>query len=378
MMNSMRLRLWTLLAFLAGALAFAQNSVPSGDRPRIAAGLVTEEQIPALESDLVLNPDNLDARAKLLSDYRQRRKGPDFMRHLLWLSDHHPESQILDSALETGFTKDDGWLNTAAEYQKGRAIWEQKLIETGNSPVVLFHAGLFFEYTDPERAAQLFHRARELEPSSGKYLSAEATIYWVAFANHAFPDAPADGSYTEAAGRLEHNLLTSTDASLVSQVGTELVQGSMANASETQNARGYDLLQRAIDIDPENPKWKDAFEAVKAEREAMAKAAREADASSVHATVLTGPQASEANLLKKVEPVYPELATQARIQGTVEFKMTIGPDGHVQNIELLRGHPLLVDAAKQAVEQWVYRPTLLNGNPVTVTTTVTILFQLTQ
>jgi protein TonB len=83
-----------------------------------------------------------------------------------------------------------------------------------------------------------------------------------------------------------------------------------------------------------------------------------------------------ANLIHKVDPVYPPLAYQARIQGTVRFTVIIGRDGRIQNLQLLSGHPLLVEAARQAVSQWEYRPTLLNGSPVEVVTQVDVNFTL--
>ncbi len=82
------------------------------------------------------------------------------------------------------------------------------------------------------------------------------------------------------------------------------------------------------------------------------------------------------NLIQKVTPVYPPLAKQARVQGIVQFNAYIGKDGHVQNLELISGHPLLVAAAQEAVQQWIYRPTLLNGNPVDVVTQVDVNFTL--
>jgi protein TonB len=77
-------------------------------------------------------------------------------------------------------------------------------------------------------------------------------------------------------------------------------------------------------------------------------------------------------------PVYPPLAKQARVQGTVSFEVTIAKDGTVQNIHLISGPPLLVQAAMQAVQQFVYKPTLLNGNPIEVITTIDEHFTLSQ
>jgi TonB family protein len=84
----------------------------------------------------------------------------------------------------------------------------------------------------------------------------------------------------------------------------------------------------------------------------------------------------EANLLKKVAPAYPELARQARIQGVVVLNAVIGKDGTVQSLSLVSGHPLLAPAALEAVKQWVYKPTLLNGQPVDVATQINVNFTL--
>jgi periplasmic protein TonB len=94
--------------------------------------------------------------------------------------------------------------------------------------------------------------------------------------------------------------------------------------------------------------------------------------------IRVGGNVQAANLIRKVVPVYPPLAKQARIQGTVRFQAIIGKDGTIQNLQLVSGHPLLVSAAQQAVSQWVYRPTLLNGDPVEVVTTIDVNFTLSQ
>jgi protein TonB len=85
-----------------------------------------------------------------------------------------------------------------------------------------------------------------------------------------------------------------------------------------------------------------------------------------------------ANLIRKVEPVYPPLAKSARVQGTVEFTAVISKDGNIENLQLVRGHPLLVNAAKEAVLQWKYKPTQLNGQPVQVITDIIVNFTLSQ
>jgi len=79
---------------------------------------------------------------------------------------------------------------------------------------------------------------------------------------------------------------------------------------------------------------------------------------------------------KDVRPVYPPIAQSARVQGVVIVEATIGPEGTVQEAKVLRSIPLLDQAALDAVKQWVFTPTTLNGQPVPVIMTVTVNFTL--
>src|SRR5271165_7285833 len=85
---------------------------------------------------------------------------------------------------------------------------------------------------------------------------------------------------------------------------------------------------------------------------------------------------SQGLLISKVQPTYPPLARQARVQGTVVLQALIGKDGSVQNLTVISGHPMLIQAAMDAVKQWRYRPYLLNGEPVLVETTINVNFEL--
>jgi protein TonB len=74
--------------------------------------------------------------------------------------------------------------------------------------------------------------------------------------------------------------------------------------------------------------------------------------------------------------VYPPLARVAHVEGTVILEAVLGADGLVREVGVLRSLPLLDQAAVQAVEQWQFTPTLLNGEPVPVVLTVTVMFSL--
>jgi len=89
-----------------------------------------------------------------------------------------------------------------------------------------------------------------------------------------------------------------------------------------------------------------------------------------------GGQVQEALAINKPNPVYPPLARQARIQGKVQLHAIIDKEGRVSQLEVISGHPLLVKAALDAVQNWRYRPTILNGEPVEVDTTIDVNFVL--
>jgi protein TonB len=94
--------------------------------------------------------------------------------------------------------------------------------------------------------------------------------------------------------------------------------------------------------------------------------------------IKVGGNVQSAKLVRQPRPVYPPLAKQARISGVVKLSAIISKDGTIQHLEVISGHPLLVPAALEAVKQWVYQPTLLNGEPVEVQTQIDVNFTLSQ
>jgi protein TonB len=83
-------------------------------------------------------------------------------------------------------------------------------------------------------------------------------------------------------------------------------------------------------------------------------------------------------IVSKVPPVYPELAKSARVSGVVHLAAVIAKDGTMQELHSLGGPALLIQSAMDAVKQWVYRPTFVNGQPVSVETTIDVNFTLSQ
>jgi periplasmic protein TonB len=92
--------------------------------------------------------------------------------------------------------------------------------------------------------------------------------------------------------------------------------------------------------------------------------------------IRVGGNVQAALAIRAPKPAYPPLAKQARIQGVVKLNAVIGKDGAIQDLKAVSGHPLLVPAALEAVRQWLYKPTLLNGEPVEVVTVIDVNFTL--
>ena len=94
--------------------------------------------------------------------------------------------------------------------------------------------------------------------------------------------------------------------------------------------------------------------------------------------IRVGGEVAQANRVSAALPVYPPEAKQNRIQGTVKLEIVIDKSGHVSQVTVTSGPPELIQSATDAVWQWVYKPTLLNGEPVFVQTTVDVNYTLTQ
>jgi protein TonB len=92
--------------------------------------------------------------------------------------------------------------------------------------------------------------------------------------------------------------------------------------------------------------------------------------------VVVGGRVKMARLIHRVEPQYPPLARQMRTSGVVELVGIIATDGRIRELKLRSGNPLLAPAALEAVRQWVYEPTLLNGEPVELVAAISVTFRL--
>jgi TonB family protein len=351
---------------------------------------MTADQARQIEQQLTRDPEDLTARTRLIAYYLMQAMPDPWMLHVLWLIEHHPESaQAISYPTHNPPDIDPG------KRQRVKSAWLQQADAHPQDAAVLGNVAEFIELEDPFAAAAMLKRARDLNPIWTESLS----LLYAQSINDSQPPLPGAGarpmSNSSFAAAVKSELESTTDANLVGSVGQHLAgMGLPPEFAGTdpltsrlrENARanasyGEFLLKRAQSLDPGSQRWPAALVALRA---ASQSAAVTENPSSPPAPppatgiqrIRVGAAVQQSNLLHQVDPVYPPLARQARIQGVVRFNVVIAQDGHIGNITLINGHPLLVPAAQEAVKQWTYRPTLLNDDPVEVATVIDVNFML--
>lgn len=232
-----------------------------------------------------------------------------------------------------------------------------------------------------ERAASEFQRVIQIDPNNKQAYYSLGVIDWAKSYPVRVRARPRAGMRAEDAGRI----VNAAERQALKSKYDRVIEDGIAN------------LERAIQIDPNYDEAMEYMNLLIRERadlrdtpEEYSKDIASADEWVQRALetkrqkaqngrpqqIRVGAGAQQENLVRKVDPVYPAMAEQNRIQGVVRFTALIGKDGHVKNLQLISGHPLLVAAALEAVRQWVYKPTLLNGEPVEVLTQIEVGFSL--
>jgi beta-lactamase regulating signal transducer with metallopeptidase domain len=371
-----------LLLFLPALyLTAAARSADTQEQPKAAAvfnweriATMTPEDAARLES----TPEDLDAQVKLTSYYQLKREEEPYTQHLLWIIQNHPDSEDL-TAVEYGFRR--GQMLSAENHAKILAAFEDAMAAHPTNPVIEYNAVRFIIGTDALRALDMLHALESSDPSNrDKYKQDIGTIYIAAELNDIAPSSQINNVLisNENGTLLRSQLESSRDANLLANTGRMLIElNRPSHNNPVQFNRGIELIQQAIAVDPGNKEWADQLQ------EAKDAPARQANEESMNqagipqpGTVRIDGKLTQADLISKTDPVYPPLALQARISGTVKFIATVGTDGKVEKLQLVSGHPLMVKAAKDAVLNYVYHPATVDGKPVPFETEVIVPFKL--
>jgi len=347
------------------------------NRPNLTPGDAAQ-----LEQYLAANPGDLAARERLITYYFSAGVREPRLIHTYWLITNHPESN--EAAITSlGITPRATSFNTEADYEHAATLWRQQASAHPNDEAVLTHAGTFFAQPggDPNEAERLFLQARALNPEGASGANHLAKLYATAIlGTTGDPKFPNDNP--DFGNRVRAQIENSTDRVLLMQTGNLLLGAAappLANGRPLPpgqlNLNEHPLLIPAQDL------GRRLIEIGRPAGVPLRIFQRQTDAGQTQ-TILRGGQeqgaagtlyqarphpATPQDAFPQVQPLpsapmpvsstspeYPVLARMARVQGTVTLGVVIGTDGHVTNLSVLRGHPLLVQAAMAAVQTWLY------------------------
>jgi TonB family protein len=341
-----------------------------------------------LESRVLQNPEDIDTRMQLLQFYWDTApagkvdpsRGSARLRHILYLVERHPELAASASKLAYVYRINGPYANVA-DHEAVRGQWLAAVQGNPRDNAIAINAARFLEVEDPDDAERVLARALETDPENRELAANLGFLYAMQLLGL---DSMAPGARPVVIGR-DHpqhamaELERSNNAVVLAAAGTALPNlskgvGGLDSINQTMFDFASELSARARRLAPDDRDIQGPMPLIEYFVAAQKASGVPPFASSPPGRIRVGGNVQASNLVRKTEPQYPDAARKAGIEGEVRMTVIVGRDGIVQNVQLINGHPLLADAAIQAVETWLYRPTLLNGAPVEVETTVTVSF----
>lgn len=339
-----------------------------------AVGVIRTGPLPSpvelanLESHVLQNPEDIQARAALLRLYLDTAPpGPINdpalrsvrLQHILYLVEHHPEAPASASSAAYVYRANGPYANLA-DHEAVRDQWLAAVQAHPKEMAVVMNAVRFLEIEDPDDAERALRSARDADPGKRELA-----------ANLGFQYAKEIlGSDPDLARRATLELEQNSDALVLAAAGTALPNLAMrASAGRMVDPKIFELASaasaRARSLAPDDPDLKGPMPLIQYFINAQAPPPNNPSRIRIAEPV------QAANLIRRTDPRTPG---DARVSGQVKLSAVIGRDGTVQQLQLISGDPLLVQAAMQAVKTWMYKPVLLNGSPVEVETTITVSF----
>jgi hypothetical protein len=339
-----------------------------------------------LEQQLAAHPDDETVRDKLLKYYWHNSVREPRLESIFWLIEHHPESPLHGNQTAgimpvRADGKTDIWfqsgvpLNDVADFQRALALWEQQVKEHPQNASVLFNAARVVGFSSVnERQIALAERAQELDHE--RYTSPLAQLY-VQILIH-------KGRELADAERIKSKLLSSRDVDLIGSVAREMIDRKAEDVVGASNgsvqaqvvaSQATELLSRAMILDPNNSAWSELMEGAR-ELASRPKPGAQTENQRPLDAIRIPEDVAVMNLLSSPKPMYPPEATTEELNRTVKFTIRIGADGRVRKVELVSGSPLFASPAREAVQQYVYRPIFIDGAAVEVIAPVKVDFHL--
>lgn len=368
-----------LTTFAIGRILAADTLPPAKAFEAIAAGQkLTAGDAASLEQKIAADPSDFEARIELLAydalsaDGNLEARKASRARHILGIVGNDPEKQIGLAQLQTGIHRVNCKGDPLADpdlYRRVADLWIAAANANPASLPVRYSTLQALSTCEPEKARNLLVNANDrfglgrlcalaaLGVSAVNYKTGLPAATDPALRDSAF----AKSAVQELENSSDPVLLRAAAEGLLNQ-GANLWAAGKLDWDYTDF--GKRLLAKAKQAFPDDV----ALAALSTELPKPGEAPKR--------TLRIGGAVQQAHLVRQVAPVYPKSAKAARVQGTVKFAVLIEIDGSISRLQVLSGPPLLINAALEAVKQWQYKPTLLNGKPAQIITTIDINFQL--
>ncbi|MBV8844254.1 MAG: energy transducer TonB [Bryobacterales bacterium] len=335
-----------------------------------------------LEDRLKKNQKDEETRIQLLSYYAGRPATYDDLStlkaarliHILWVIENDPKDglglfQIAAGVYRVNCQGDD--LADASGYEQLRQAWSEQVQKNPGSPEIRRNAVDAIQFCSPEQAEQMLTQANDTAGLGRLYASAILGITGESYRNNdpsgSAPEFRARPFAEKARKELE---ATSNKDVVVAAATTLLRQGAILWADGKLDwdytPLGNDLLTRATMLAP------DDITLVTLPTALPARGQRPP------LTIRVGGNIQSAKLVRKAAPVYPTIARYRGIEGIVQLTAVIGVDGKILSLRPDAGPAELVAASLEAVRQWEYQPTLLNGKPCYVITRIDVNYQISR
>jgi TonB family protein len=369
------------VVWLAGTLQF--QSVARAQTPFVQVPptfRLTPAEAAELEQQRSDNPDDEKVTQKLLGYYFFNHRAQERVELVFWMVDHHPEWQLNNTVfgklLDLNSSSDH--LNWELIHQGLRSRWTLQAARHPEDARVLGNAAYALDDGDGAMAMEYLQRAQRIDPAN--WTAPLARYYAQALTWNG------DGSRFPGNAQLREQVLTmlntASDAELILATVEQMVQWAGQSALGGRGpgvdlaqvrSRALALLGRVEQLRPGSQAVVELMEGVRQLGSTLMPADTGGDKPAV---IRVGGNVQAANLIASVAPLYPVEAKARGIEGLVKLQVRINVDGRVDSAAVISSDPALADAAIDAVKQYVYKPTMLNGKPCVVLTTVDVVFRL--
>jgi hypothetical protein len=358
--------------------AHPRNSRSPYDLLKKGSGLSAEDA-KKLEERVKKKPNDEEARIQLLSYYAAPPTGADLStvkaaraRHILWLIENDPKDglglfQIVTGVYRLHCEGDD--LADPDAFRRSRELWLEQIKKHPGNAEIRRAAVDAIQFCSPEQAEQILTEEHDGTRLGRLYARAVLGVTGTSYLNNDPSGADPALRKRPFAEKARRVLEEATDGDLLAgAAGTLLMEGALLWADGRLDwdytPLGNSLLAKAKSAGP------DTMSLLTAPTTLPARGERPP------VTLRIGGNVQVEKLVWKVAPLYPPSARDLGIQGTVQMTALIGLDGKILYLHAESGPPLLIPASIEAVRQWVYKPTKLNGKPCYVVTRIDVNYTL--